>query len=49
MSFARARGLRGMTIIASPTTRTRPVGHAYVMPVVREVAPPKIAHSATEW
>jgi hypothetical protein len=38
-----------MTIIASPTTRTRPAGRAYVVPVVREVAPPEIAPSATEW
>jgi hypothetical protein len=38
-----------MTIIASSTARTRPAGHAYVVPVVREVAPPKQTHDATEW
>jgi hypothetical protein len=38
-----------MTIIASTTARTRPAGHAYVVPVVREVAPPKLSHNATEW
>ena len=30
-----------MTIIANTTARIRPAGHAYVVPVVREVAPPK--------
>jgi hypothetical protein len=38
-----------MTIIASSTARTRPAGHAYVVPVVREVAPPKPDPSAVEW
>jgi hypothetical protein len=38
-----------MTIIASSPARTRPAGHAYVLPVVREVAPPPISQSATEW
>jgi hypothetical protein len=38
-----------MTIIASSTARTRPAGHAYVVPVVREVAPPRISQSAVEW
>jgi hypothetical protein len=38
-----------MTIIASSTARTRPAGHAYVLPVVREVAPPKSVVNAGEW
>jgi hypothetical protein len=38
-----------MTIIASTTARTRPAGHAYVVPVVREVTPPKLTHAAAEW
>jgi hypothetical protein len=38
-----------MTIIASSTARSRPAGHAYVVPVVREVAPPKTVANAGEW
>jgi hypothetical protein len=38
-----------MTIIAASTARTRPAGHAYVVPVVREVAPPRIAPNASDW
>jgi hypothetical protein len=37
-----------MTIVAT-TPRTRPAVHAYVVPVVREIAPPRGAASATVW
>ena len=48
MSLVRVGRLRGMTIIAS-TPRTRPAtGHAYSVPVVREVAPPRSAPSG-DW
>jgi len=38
-----------MTIIVSTTARPRPAGHAYVVPVVREVAPPPIDAGPTVW
>ncbi len=37
-----------MTVIAT-TPRTRPASHAYVVPVVREIAPPRSAPSETVW
>jgi hypothetical protein len=37
-----------MTVIAT-TARIRPVTHAYVVPVVREIAPPRSSASATDW
>jgi hypothetical protein len=48
MSFARGVRLSGMTIIA-PTSRRRPASHAFVVPVVREVALPAAAPSAGDW
>jgi len=38
-----------MTIIASTPARTRPAGRAYVVPVVREVAPTPSDAGATVW
>jgi hypothetical protein len=37
-----------MTVVAT-TPRTRPAGHAYVVPVVREIAPPRSSASAGDW
>ncbi len=37
-----------MTVIAT-TPRTRPAGHAYVVPVVREIAPPRSAPGGSVW
>jgi hypothetical protein len=37
-----------MTVVAT-TSRTRPAGHAYVVPVVREIAPPQGSASTTDW
>jgi len=49
MTFRPGRGLKGMTIIANTPARIRPAGHAYVVPVVREVAPQQVAVSAAVW
>ena len=40
--------LSGMTIIA-PTTRPTTAGHAYVVPVVREIAPPQSCAASDGW
>jgi hypothetical protein len=37
-----------MTIL-TPTLRHTAAGHAYVVPVVREIAPPKSAPAAGVW
>jgi hypothetical protein len=37
-----------MTVLA-PTPRHLPIGHAYVVPVVREIAPPRSAPQAGVW
>jgi hypothetical protein len=37
-----------MTIVAR-TSRPQPAGHAYVVPVVREVARPSLAPAAGVW
>jgi hypothetical protein len=37
-----------MTVLAR-TVRTRPATHAYVVPVVRELAPPQSSNSGTLW
>jgi hypothetical protein len=38
-----------MTIMTNTTARTRPAGHAYVVPVVREVAPKQTATTEAMW
>jgi hypothetical protein len=37
-----------MTVLAR-TPRQLPIGHAYVVPVVREIAPPRSAPQAGVW
>jgi hypothetical protein len=37
-----------MTLLAT-TIRTRPATHAYVVPVVRELAPQPLAAAGTAW
>jgi hypothetical protein len=48
MSSAAADRLSSMTIIAR-SPRHLPTGHAYVVPVVREIAPPRSAPSSGLW
>ena len=37
-----------MTVLAR-TPRRLPIGHAYVVPVVREIAPPRSAPQGSVW
>lgn len=38
-----------MTIVATPTSRRHPAGHAHATPVVREITRPASAAAADVW